>query len=91
MIRLTFITGAGIRRVLIEGRKITFIVQELNNSPLVIDLDKLEEEETKKKIDTMGIDKETIDILSSLKTEEAIAEDITIDFQRSGWRCTLRE
>ncbi len=84
MRQISFTRGAALRRVFINGRIISFLTGELNNVPLKIDLDKLEEE--KDKIKKMKIDKETLKELAKLQTEKEIILDITNDFEKSGWR-----
>ncbi len=84
MKQLSFTRGAALRRVFINKRVISFLVAELNNVPLKIDLDKLEEE--KDKIKKMKIDKETLKELAKLQTEKEIALDVINDFEKSGWR-----
>ncbi len=84
MKQLSFTRGAGLRRVFITGRVITFLVGELNNVPLKIDLDKLDQH--KDKFDKLGLDKEFLKELSNLKTEKEIALDITYDLEKAGWR-----
>ena len=84
MIHLNFMVGGAIRKVVIEGRKISFLAAELNFVPLVIDLDKLDEE--KEKIEKMKMDKEILKELSLLKTERQIANDIIMDWKKQGWR-----
>ncbi len=91
MRRLTFITGAGLRRVLINGRKITFMTSELGDVPLEIDLDKLEDEKFKDKISKMKIDEKVLKQLSLLNTEEELVFDIKKDFQSTGWRLHKNE
>ena len=91
MKELVFIQGGGIRRVFIEGRTISFLTAELGFTPLKIDLDKLEEEETKKKVDKMQLDKKVLKELAKLKTEEDMIKDVTKDFQQSGWRRVKNE
>ncbi len=84
MKQISFTRGAALRRVFINKRVISFLVAELNNVPLKIDLDKLEEE--KDKIKKMKIDKETLKELAKLQTEKEIALDVINDFEKSGWR-----
>ncbi len=84
MKQISFTRGAGLRKVFINKRVISFLTAELNFQPLKIDLDKLDEE--KEKIGKMGIDKETLEELSKLQTEEEIALDVINDFRKSGWR-----
>jgi hypothetical protein len=91
MTELVFVRGSSIRRVFINGRTISFMTAELGNAPLTIDLNKLEEEETKKTIKKAKIDKETLKELSLLQTEKDIIKDVTIDFQRTGWRLFKRK
>lgn len=84
MKELSFTRGAALRRVFIDGRKISFLTAELNNVPLTINLDKLDEE--KDKIKKMGFDKGELEQLSSLKTEKDLVQDVIKDFEKSGWR-----
>ena len=83
-ITLNFMVGGAMRKVVIKKRKISFLTAELNNVPLKIDLDKLEEQ--KEKLDKMEVDKEFLKELSRLQTENEIALDIQYDFEKSGWR-----
>ena len=89
MIQLAFIRGSGLRKVIIKGREIAFILPELNNVPLVLNLDKLEEH--KEDIKQMKIDKETLDELMQLVTEEDLANDIMKDLKRTGWRVLKKD
>ena len=84
MKQISFTRGAALRRVFINGRVISFLTGELNNVPLKIDLDKLEEE--KDKIKKMKIDKKTLEELAKLQTEKEMALDVINDFEKSGWR-----
>ncbi len=84
MIKISFVRGSALRRVFIDGRKISFLIAELNHVPLTIDLDKLDKE--KDKIKKMKLDKKDLRELSKLKTEEDMAADINYDFRKSGWR-----
>ncbi len=84
MRQISFTRGSALRRVFINRRVISFLTAELNNVPLKIDLDKLDEE--KEKIDKLEIDKETLEELKRLQTEKEIALDIINDFEKSGWR-----
>ena len=88
MKELVFIRGGGFRKVIIKGRDIAFILPELNNVPLVINLDKLDEH--KKDIKKMKFDKKTLKELSELITEEDLARDLKKDLQRTGWRLIKR-
>lgn len=84
MIQVSFTRGAALRRVFVNRRIISFLTGELNNVPLKIDLDKLDEE--KEKIEKMGIDLDELKEIAKLQTEKEIALDITYDFEKSGWR-----
>ena len=86
MINLTFITGAGLRRVRIDKRQVTFMTSELGDAPLIINLDKLDEPVMQKRIKDMNVDTATLKELSLLKTEEQLKKDIVKDFQKNGWR-----
>lgn len=82
--KISFVRGGALRRVFIYGRKVSFLTGELGNTPLTIDLDKLDEQ--KEKMREMNIDKKELEKLSKLKTEEELAADIIKDFRKSGWR-----
>ena len=89
---LVFATGSAIRRVFIKDRKVTFIAAELKFQPLVIELDKLEEQKEKMaKMKFNGDDMELIESLAELGTEEEIAQDIINDIQKTGWRLIRKE
>ena len=86
---LSFVTGSGIRRVFINGRKVSIVSAELGFQPLEFDLDMLEDAKTKdimKKQKFTKQDLETLKDLAKLGSEDAIAKDITKDFQAKGWR-----
>ena len=84
MIKLSFVSGSSLRKVVINGRKISMMAQETGFTPIPMDLDKINEKEIEKKMGKEGL--EFIKEISLLKTEEDMAKDITIDFQRTGWR-----
>ena len=84
MKQISFTRGAALRRVFINGRVISFLTGELNNVPLKIDLDKLDEQ--KEKIEKMGMDEEILRQIAKLQTEQEIALDIIYDFEKAGWR-----
>lgn len=84
MKRLNFTRGAALRRVFINGRVISFLTAELGNTPLTIDLDKLDKQRSK--IKKMDLDQKEMKQLSKFITEEDIAKDIVKDFEKSGWR-----
>lgn len=84
MKELVFLRGSAIRKVFIDGRRIAFLIAELNNVPLTVDLGKLDEsEETIKK---MGLDKGLFEELAELRTETDLIIDITEDLEKAGWR-----
>ena len=84
MISMNFMVGGAMRKVVIKKRNISFLTAELNFVPLVIDLDKLDEE--KDKIEKMKMDKDYLKELALLTTERKIANDIIKDFKKTGWR-----
>ncbi len=90
MIRLVFTRGGTLRRVIIEGKKITFMTEELGYKPFEIDLSKLDEPEMKKKIEESDIDKKELKELQKLDTEDELANDIKKDWQRDGWKLFKR-
>ncbi len=89
MIRLSFITGGAVRKVLINNRKITMISQETGFTPLIIDLDKLDKTNVKGKVGEDGL--KILKEISKLNSEEEMAKDIIKDFQSTGWRLVKRE
>ena len=76
--------GGNMKRVFINGRKVSLMAAELGNAPLEIDLDKLEE--NKDNLEKMKVDKQMLKELSQLETEEDMVRDIVKDFQSTGWR-----
>jgi len=85
MIELIFSTGGAIRKVYINGRKVSLLTAETNFVPVEINLDKISNKLKKR------LSKEEINLLkeiSLLKTEQEMARDIIKDFQKSGWRLT---
>lgn len=88
MIQLSFIRGSALRRVFIKDRTISLLTGELNNVPLKIDLDKLEEQ--KERIEKMQFDAKMLKELSRLQTEKEISLDVIDDFEKSGWKRVRR-
>lgn len=88
MIQISFLRGSALRRVFINGRTISLLTGELNNVPLKIDLDKLDEQEDK--IKKMELDKDMLLELSRLQTEKEISLDVINDFEKSGWKRVRR-
>jgi len=86
---MNFMVGGAMRKVVVKGRKISFLTPELNFVPLIIDLDKLDEQ--KERIEKMKMDKKYIKKLASLTTEKKIANDIAKDFKQSGWRLVYKD
>ncbi len=84
MIQISFTRGAALRRVFINKRVISFLTAELNNVPLKIDLDKLDERN--EKLEKMNLDQQILKEIAKLKTEKEIALDIIYDFEKVGWR-----
>lgn len=89
MISLAFVRGGSLRRVFVSGRKITLMAQETGFTPISMNLDKLNNKKIKKQMGEEGL--EFMKQVSKLKTEQAMAADITKDFQKDGWRCIKRE
>ena len=83
-ITMNFMVGGAIRKVVVKGRKISFLTAELSFVPYIIDLDKLDKE--KEKIKEMKMDKKLIKELALLKTEKDLANDIIKDWKKQGWR-----
>ncbi len=89
---LVFTTGSAIRRVFIKDRKLTLLAAELGFHPLVVDLDKLDEQKDKfKKMKLSNEDVKLIHELALLNDEEAMARDIINDYQKTGWRLIRKE
>ena len=84
MIELGFVSGSSLRRVFVDGRKISMMAQETGFTPMSIDLNKIDEKKVKKQMGADGL--KFIKEVALLKTEEAMAKDITKDFQQTGWR-----
>ncbi len=85
--KLVFITGNAIRRVIIQGRIITLLAAETSNKPVTINLDEIDSHANN--FDKMKLNEEdivTIKKLTELGSEEEIAQDIIKDFQKTGWR-----
>ncbi len=80
---LNFIRGGAYRKVVVKGRTIALLTAELNDVPLVINLDKLDEQ--KDKMEDMGYNPEDFRAFAELQTEDEICEDIIKDFKQSGW------
>ncbi len=92
MLRLDFLRGGAIRKVFVDGRKISFLAAELGFQPLEIDLGTLDKKEDQLK--KMKLNKKELDLiqqLSLLGNEDEIAKDIIKDFKKTGWRYIERE
>ena len=89
MIKLSFVTGGALRKVLVNKRKITKMSQEVGYVPVIMDLDKLKENKIMKQMGMEGL--EFMREISKLNTEEEMVKDIIIDFQKSGWRLVKKE
>lgn len=91
MIKLSFIMGGNIRKIIIEKRKITFITPELKFVPLIIELDNIKDKiSDMEKMNFSDDEKKMIEELSILGSEEEIYKDIKNDFQNRGWRCIYK-
>ncbi len=91
MIKLSFVIGGSLRKVLIKDRIISMASQETGFVPIKIDLDRLEKEKERitKKMGDDGL--KLLREISNFKTENEMAKDIIVDFQKSGWRMIKRE
>lgn len=88
MIRLSFVCGSSLRKVVIDGRVISMMAKETGFAPIVMDLDKMDSKNQKREL-TKNLGKDGVKIMKEialLNTEEEMAKDITKDFQRTGWR-----
>ncbi len=89
MIKLSFVIGSGLRKVVIDDRKVIMITQETGFTPLEIDLDKINDSVFARKMSEEQL--ELMKVVSLLETEVEISEDIIKDFQLVGWRLIKRE
>jgi len=89
MIKLAFVIGGALRKVVVDKRKITMMSQEVGYTPILMDLNKLNEKKIKKQMGKEGL--KFIKEISRLNTEEEMAKDIIKDFQKTGWRLVKRE
>lgn len=88
MIKLSFVCGSALRKIVINGRVISMMAKETGFTPITMDLDKLDSNSQKKKI-TKKLGKDGLKVMKEialLNTEEEMAKDITKDFQSTGWR-----
>ena len=88
-ITMDFMVGGSMRKIVVKGKKLSFLTPELNFVPLIIDLDKLDEQ--KERIKKMKMDEKYIKKLASLTTEKEMANDIIKDFKQSGWRLVYKD
>ncbi len=91
---LSFVAGGGMRKVIINKRKVSILTPENNFVPITLDLDKLDStefEETIKRTKMSREEVETLHKLSKLNDENLIAKDIITDWQKIGWRCVMRK
>ncbi len=88
-ITMDFMVGGAMRKIVVKGKKVSFLTPELNFVPLIIDLDKLDEQ--KERIKKMKMDEKYIKKLASLTTEKEMANDIIKDFKQSGWRLVYQD
>lgn len=85
--KLSFVRGGALRKVLIKDRKISIMTGELGFEPFTIDLDKIEELENNKAYEHLtDEDKEMIREIAKLGSNKDITKDIIKDFQKTGWR-----
>ncbi len=89
MITLSFVTGSAMRKVYLNGRKISMISQETGFQPISFDLDNINEEEVKEKMGEDAI--KTLREIAKLEDEKSMMEDIKKDFQSTGWRLIKTE
>ena len=87
MIKLIFAIGGALRKVFINNRKVSLLSAETNFVPVEIDLDKIDNNLKKKISDEEKI---LLKEVALLRTEEDMANDIKIDFQKKGWRLIKR-
>ncbi len=88
MIKISFVCGSALRKIVINGRVISMMAKETGFTPIIMDLDKLDSNTQKKKI-TKKLGKDGLQVMKEialLNTEEEMAKDITKDFQSTGWR-----
>lgn len=87
MIQLEFIKKASLRRTFVENKKITFMTPEMNNQPIVLDINLAIEKQDEKMIDMLK--QLGMDDFQKYKdwNDRQIADEIILDFKESGWRC----
>ncbi len=94
MINLTFVTGAGLRRVVIDGRIVKFMASETGFQPIEFDLDNLSTKQSQKQMRKMKLskeDKKGLKELSLLSDENSMAKDVIKDFKKTGWRLSQQK
>lgn len=84
MIKVSFVRGSSLRRVFIDGRKISLMAQETGFTPMSMDLDAIDEKKVRKEMGNDGL--KLIKEIALLKTEKEMEKDIIKDFQQTGWR-----
>jgi len=84
MIKMNFVNGSRMREVIVRDRIVMFKPEFHGIPPLQIDLDKIKDTPQFDKLTEE--EKELLDKIRLLNTEEEKAKDIKKDFQRSGWR-----
>lgn len=89
MIKLAFVIGGALRKVVIDGRIIKMMSQETGFIPIEMDLDKINEKKIKKKMGEDGL--KFMKEIALLNTEEEMSRDIIKDFQRTGWKMVKKE
>jgi len=89
MIKLSFVQGSRLRKVLINGRQVSFVSNETGWIPVKVDIDKIKEnEKVFKKLNTE--EKKMLEQCKNLNTEKELCNDIIKDFKKTGWRLIKR-
>ena len=82
---LLFAKNGALRKINIKDRVITLISSETNWMPVNINISKLDEN-LESVIATNKVNRDELVEIVQLKTEEEMAQDITEDFKKTGWR-----
>ena len=89
MIKLVFGVGSAIREIRIKDDKVMMISNETNFTPVMLDKEKI-----RKLKNVRGLkrsDKQLINEVKKLNTEEEMAQDIINDFKKTGWALVKKE
>ena len=89
MIKLSFMVGSALRKVVVDGRKISMASQETGFVPISFDLNRLTDSAMFNQLSDQQ--KQILEDIRDLETEEEMAKDIIKDFKKTGWRLVKKE